>query len=156
MAREDGNMTGSAGVMFVYAELLKHRIEASITLRNATQIDLIAYNPRTVQTFTIQVKTLRDKNYFPIREIKAEHMYIFVILHEPGETTQYFIAPGKRLLSDPEKYAYLDPGPAGFHGIGWKQLTEFKDRWDFFERRPLKQRPVPLAQPPAPLTAGGA
>ena len=74
--RVDGNMTGLAGELFVAAELLKRGLQTSITFGNAKQIDLFAHNPHTGQNFTIQVKALRAKNYFPIRVIRPEHIYV--------------------------------------------------------------------------------
>ena len=63
-------MTGLAGELFVAAELLKRGLQASVTFGNAKQIDLLAYNPATRKKFSIQVKSLRVKYYFPMR--KAE------------------------------------------------------------------------------------
>lgn len=63
----DKNMTGLAGELFVAAELLKRGLQTSITFGNAKQIDLLAHNHHTGEYFTIQVKALRVKGYFPIR-----------------------------------------------------------------------------------------
>ena len=128
----DRGMTGLSGELFVAAELLKRGLQTSITFGNAKQIDLLAHNPRTGQTFTIQVKSLRYKNYFPIREISAIHTYVFVILNEPGKAVQYFIASGKHLSSDPVKYAYKDP--KGFHALDPNSLIELENNWEVFER----------------------
>jgi hypothetical protein len=113
--RVDGNMTGLAGELFVAAELLKRGIQTSITFGNAKQIDLFAHNPHTGENFTIQVKALRAKNYFPIREIRPEHIYVFVVLNQPGKAVQYFIVSGKRLLDEPERFAYEDPKFSALH-----------------------------------------
>jgi len=127
-------MTGLAGELFVAAELLKRGLQTSITFGNAKQIDLLAHNPRTGHNFTIQVKSLRHKNYFPIREIEERHTYVFVILNEPGKAVQYFIASGKHLLSDSVKYAYLDP--KGFHALPAKSLIGLENNWEVFEGEP--------------------
>lgn len=139
VVKADRNMTGLAGELFVAAELLKRGLQTSITFGNAKQIDLLAHNPRTGHTFTIQVKSLRYKNYFPIREIKEQHTYVFVILNEPGKAVQYFIASGKHLRGDPVKYAYVDP-KAGFNGLYAKTILGLEDDWDVFEREPLDGR----------------
>jgi hypothetical protein len=63
------------------------------------------------------------KYYFPIRIIKPDHIYVFVVLNKPGEAVQYFIVPGKRLVDEPERFDYQDPK---FPGIYAKALSEFE------------------------------
>jgi hypothetical protein len=104
--REDGQITGLSGELFVAAELLKRRFQASVTFGNAKGIDLLAHNPVTNKTFAIQVKSLRKKNYFLIKHssIKIDHIYVFVILNGPKEPVQYFIVPGGFLKNEPERF----------------------------------------------------
>lgn len=127
--REDGQMTGLAGEFFVAAELLKRRIQASITLGNAKHVDLLAYNSETRRKFTVQVKSLRYKTYFPVRSIAADHIYVFVILNEPGKAVQYFIISGKAMLADPATFAYEDPM---FPGLYPKVLIPYENKWAIF------------------------
>jgi len=123
-ARVDGNMTGLAGELFVAAELLKRGLQTSITFGNAKQIDLFAHNPKTGHNFTIQVKSLRARNYFPIRVIHPEHTYVFVILNKPGQAVQYYIASGKRLA---------DQDLSGeFPAIYATVLAKFEGAWNTF------------------------
>jgi len=122
-------MTGLSGELFVAAELLKRGLQTSITFGNAKQIDLFAHNSHTGQNFTIQVKALRAKNYFPIRLIHPDHIYVFVVLNKPGEAVQYFIVPGKRFVDEPVRFAYQDPK---FPGIYAKVLAEFEGAWSTF------------------------
>ena len=68
--RVDGQVTGLAGELFAAAELLKRGLQTSVTFGNAKSIDLLAYNPKTERTFTVQVKALRKKTYFPISHLK--------------------------------------------------------------------------------------
>lgn len=63
--RADGQKSGMAGELFVAAELFKRELQVSITLGNAKSIDLFAVNNKG-SSFTIQVKTLRSRNYFLI------------------------------------------------------------------------------------------
>jgi hypothetical protein len=128
-ARVDGTMTGLSGELFVAAELLKRGLQASITFGNAKQIDLFAHNPHSGQSFSIQVKSLRAKNYFPIRTIRPEHVYVFVVLNKPGQAVQYFIVSGKRLLDEPERFDYKD---AKFPGLHANALAEFESAWNTF------------------------
>src|SRR5215469_9668536 len=127
--RRDGQMTGLAGELFVAAELLKRDLQTSLTFGNAKQIDLFAHNPRTGRMFAIQVKSLRYKNYFPIREIKPNLIYVFVILNDPGKAVQYFVVSGDMLLADPVKFAYQD---AKFSGLDAKALSDYENAWNIF------------------------
>jgi len=104
--RADGQISGLAGELFVAAELLKREIQTSITFGNSKAIDLLAYNPKTNKSFTIQVKALRKPNYFLIdkTKIKEDHSYVFVLLNAPGEHTRYFIVPGYDLVNSQEKF----------------------------------------------------
>jgi hypothetical protein len=61
--RADGQKSGLSGEFFVAAELLKRELQVSLTLGNAKSIDLFAINNKGTR-FTIQVKTLRARNYF--------------------------------------------------------------------------------------------
>ncbi len=126
--RVDGNMTGLAGELFVAAELLKRGLQTSITFGNAKQIDLFAHHPGTGQNFTIQVKALRAKNYFPIRVAHPDHIYVFVLLNKPGQAVQYYIVSGKLLLADPERFDLSGEFPA----LYWTVLTEFEGAWKTF------------------------
>jgi hypothetical protein len=128
-SRADGNMTGLAGELFVAAELLKRGLQTSITFGNTKRIDLFAHNSNTGEDFTIQVKTLRTKNFYPLHEIRPDHVYVFVLLNKPGDAVQYFIAHGKRLLAEPDRFSYKDPK---FSGIYWKTLAEFEGAWKTF------------------------
>ena len=96
--RADGQVTGLSGELFVAAELLKRGLQTSITFGNAKAIDLIAVNPKTKCTFTVQVKSVRRKNPWPISHAKIfrEHVYVFVLLNEPGEPVEYFVVPGSK------------------------------------------------------------
>lgn len=133
--RVDGQITGLAGELFVAAELLKRGLQTSITFGNAKVIDLIAFNPETERTFTIQVKAIRKKNVFPIahHKVSAAHVYVFVVLNQPGEAVQYFIVPGATLVNDPARFThwFLDPK---FPGFNWRVLQEqgFEGAWDIF------------------------
>ncbi|MDA2924831.1 hypothetical protein MYX65_09290 [Acidobacteria bacterium AH-259-L09] len=95
----DGQLTGLAGEFFVAAELLKCGLQTSITFGNAKAIDLFTLNPRTGTCFTVQVKALRSKNYFPIKpdRVAREHIYVFVLLNKPGEAVQTSLCPGRFL-----------------------------------------------------------
>lgn len=128
--RIDGQMTGLAGELFVAAELLKRGIQTSVTFGNAKSIDLLAYNPANGKTFTVQVKALRKKNYFLIdpSKIDKNHVYVFVLLNEPGTPAEYFIANGKQLAEERSRFD-LHPKLPGVHP---KKLEDLRDNWSVF------------------------
>lgn len=131
--RADGQITGLAGELFVAAELLKLGLQTSVTFGNAKSIDLLAYYPETKKNFTVQVKTVRTRNAFPISHdrIESNHAYVFVILNKPGMAVRYFIVPGVLLADEPERFTkwFLDPK---FPGIPPAALEPFEDAWDLF------------------------
>jgi len=134
MTRQDGQKTSLAGEFFVAAELLKRGLQTSLTLGNAKAIDLFAINDNGTQ-FTIQVKALRDRNYFPIdpKRIVSACVYVFVILNVPGVAPEFFIVPGDDLYSQPERFGkwFLDYDK--FPGIHPNELSEYRDNWQIFD-----------------------
>ena len=130
--RVDGQMTGLAGEFFVAAELLKRKLQVSVTFGNAKSIDLFALNENG-RTYTVQVKSVRTKNYFPIPRaaINPDQVYVFVILNQPGQPVDYFIALGKQLLEDEFTNRFLDDPKVP--GIRYKDLESFRDQWSVFE-----------------------
>ena len=134
-ARVDGQITGLAGEFFVAAELLKRGLQTSVTFGAAKAIDFLAYNSATGRTFTVQVKALRKKTYFPIshHKVQAEHIYVFVLLNKPGEAVQYFVVPGRALCEHPERFSkwFIDPKFPGIHPNTFRELG-FSDAWNLF------------------------
>ncbi len=133
--RVDGQVTGLSGELFVAAELLKRGLQTSVTFGNAKAIDLFAYDPHTKNTFNVQVKALRAKNFFLLSHKKVErtHIYVFVLLNKPGEAVQYYIVRGEDLHSEPEKFGkyFKDPKMPGIHP---KVLAELgcENAWNIF------------------------
>lgn len=135
-SRADGQVTGLAGELFVAAELLKRGLQTSVTFGNAKAIDLLAYNERTKRTFSVQVKSLREDNYFVLGhgDVKPQHVYVFVVLNKPGEPVDYFVVPGRVLHEQPKrfaKYFMIEKMP----GIHPKVLDAegFRDGWHVFD-----------------------
>ena len=130
----DRQMTGLAGEWFVAAELLKRGLQTSITFGNAKQIDLLAHNSQTGKNFSIQVKALRTTNYFDITpaNVRAQHVYVFVLLNNPGEAVQYFVVPGSVLAEQPERFGEVFQHPTR-PGIHPRSLAEFAENCTHFE-----------------------
>lgn len=103
-----------------------------MTFGNAKSIDLFALNENG-RTYTVQVKSVRTKNFFliPRASIKTDQVYAFVILNQPGQSVDYFIAWGAQLLENELTNRFLDI-PKG-SGIRYKDLESFRDKWSVFE-----------------------
>ena len=142
-ARPDGQMTGLAGELFVAAELLKRGLQASVTFGNAKAIDLLAHNPRTGRTFTVQVKALRKPNFFLLGHgsVNPWHIYVFVLLNEPDQAVKYYIVPGETLFAQPERFSryFVEQKMPGIHSRFLDGLSEFTDAWSTFEAPPQEQ-----------------
>jgi len=131
--RVDGQVTGLAGEFFVAGELLKRNLQTSVTFGNAKAIDIFAHNSDSGLTHTVQVKALHSKNDFPIKRssVNKNHMYVFVILNQPGAEVDYFVVPGSDLLSATDEIGkYLDDPK--FPGIYWKSLEPYRNKWEVF------------------------
>lgn len=131
--RADGQVTGLAGELFVAAELLKRNLQTSVTFGNAKSIDLLAYNSETEKSFTVQVKTVRKRNAFPISydAVKANHTYVFVILGRPEQAVRYFIVPGSALANEPDRFTKWFKDEK-FPGIPPAALEPFENQWEIF------------------------
>lgn len=132
--RADGQISGLAGELFVAAELLKRGLQTSVTFGNAKSIDLLAHCPQTGRVFIVQVKTVRSRNWFLLSRprIKADHVYVFVILNRPGAQVQYFVVPGVELLENHALFAkgLSDPKMPGIYPTA---LVQFENNWAVFE-----------------------
>ena len=137
--RVDGQMSGMAGEFLVAGKLFKRRMQVSVTMGNAKAIDLFVHNPRTDRTFNVQVKTLRQKNCFPMRRenLKPRHVYVFVILNRDDQDEQFFIVPGTTILNDINRFfgtSYAREEPSPFPAVNYGPLKEFEDNWELFEK----------------------
>jgi hypothetical protein len=97
----DYNITGASGEFFVAAELSRRGIIATLTIKNAPLIDVIATNLISGKTANIQVKTRSERNkqgwllnskVENISSIK-NHFYILVNLYNIDSLPEYYIIP---------------------------------------------------------------
>ncbi|MGO9466142.1 MAG: hypothetical protein ACLQIB_02695 [Isosphaeraceae bacterium] len=81
------SLSGAAGAYFVAAELSRRGYIATLTMRNARGIDLLAVNLSATRSVSIQVKTNQDSAKAWILDHKAETLvadnlfYVFVNLN---------------------------------------------------------------------------
>lgn len=137
--RVDGQLSAMAGEFLTVGKLFKRGYQASITFGNAKAVDVFAYNAETNRSFNIQVKTLRQKNCFPIRRecIKRDHVYVFIVLHGWDKPEEFFIVPGHKILRDIDHFfgtSYRDPEkPSSVPAINYGPLAPFRDNWQVFD-----------------------
>jgi hypothetical protein len=134
-SRRDGQKSGLAGELFVAAELLKREYQVSLTLGNAKSVDLFVQKHAKSPAVTVQVKTLRSSNCYLIgvRDVNPEQIYVFVLLHKPGEPVEYFILHGQHMIDHPQELWGEDGGVSAFAGITMGRIRPFKDKWEVFE-----------------------
>ncbi|MCJ7693467.1 MAG: hypothetical protein MUO22_08645 [Sedimentisphaerales bacterium] len=134
--RADSQLSGMAGEFLVAGKLFKRGLQVSITMGNAKSIDLFVHNPKTDHTFNVQVKTLKSKNYFPIRKenIKANDIYVFVILNRDEQDESFFILKGQTILNNIDHFFGSSYKKAkSFPAINYGPLKEHKDNWAVFD-----------------------
>lgn len=133
--RRDSQVSGLAGELFVAAELLKRGLQTSVTFGNAKGVDLFSRHPGTKDTFAVQVKALRESNYFLLSpgKVDRDQVYVFVLLGKPGQAVRYFVVPGQVLADDPARFGkgFADPK---LPGILPKTLAAegFEEAWAVF------------------------
>jgi hypothetical protein len=138
-------LAGVAGEYFVAAELSRRGYIASISLRNARGIDILATNAEANRSVTIQCKTSQVLRTSWMLNDKCEsfmsenHFYVFVVLGGPLERPRYHIVPSAIVA----KYVYeshrswlkttgvrgqprVDTPMRNFHD----NTNEYLERWD--------------------------
>ena len=137
--RIDPQVTAMAGEFLTAGKLFKKGYQVSVTLGNTKAIDIFIFNPATKKKFSVQVKTQRRKNNFPIKKesIKREHIYIFVRLNRFEDSEEFFIVPGREILKDINRFfgsSYIDPEkPSKMPAINYGPLDSYRDNWAVFD-----------------------
>lgn len=132
------NITGMAGEFLTIGKLFKRRYQASVTLGNAKAVDVLVYNPENNKTFAVQVKTLRRKNCFFMKKdnLKADHIYVFVLLNDFEQPEEYFILAGREIAQDIDKFFGFgkpcDPNKPSKY-IDFNPLKPYRDNWKVFD-----------------------
>lgn len=127
-------LTGTAGVYLVAAELSKHGFVASVTSRMQGVLTF-SWRTSTASACSVQVKTNKSTFGFWLMgknakvTVSPSHFYVFVNLKK--DVTEYFVVPSQVVA---EKL-YVDPAPKGgwdCDSCSYKDAKEFQDRWDLF------------------------
>ncbi len=142
--RINAQMTGMQGVFLVAAELTKHALIASPTSRSSFGADILATDAKCVQAWSVQVKTNAGKASFWLlnkhssKTKSATHIYVLVNLNQKDRQAvrepEFYIVPSRVLAK--RMYATPPRGSSGavFYAISKKNVAEFKDKWDVFEK----------------------
>lgn len=94
-------LVGIAGEYFVAAELSRRGYIASVSLRNARGIDILATNQDASHCVTIQCKTSQVRRRVWILNEKSErfvsktHFYVFVAFGRVSERPSYHVVPSR-------------------------------------------------------------
>lgn len=136
----DQQLTGMAGEFLTVGKLFKRGYQASVTFGNAKAIDVLVYNPENDKSYIVQVKTLRHKNCFLIKKenLKFDHIYVFIVLHDFEQPEDYFIITGQEILQDVDKFfgaSYRNrEKPSNMPAINYGPLIPYKDNWLVFDK----------------------
>jgi hypothetical protein len=98
-------LSGAAGEFFVCAELTIRGYLASLTLKNAEGIDILATKPNSGRAISIQVKTIQGADRHWVMHEKHEQIakpdlfYIFVRLIQIGQRPAFHVVPSSEVAS---------------------------------------------------------
>lgn len=140
MKNQDQQLTGMAGEFLTVGKLFKRGYQASVTFGNAKAIDVLVYNPKNDKSYIVQVKSLRQKNCFPMKKenLKPDHIYVFILLHDFEQPEEYFIVPGRDMLQDIDKFfgaSYRNPDkPSTMPAVNYGPIVPYKDNWQLFDK----------------------
>lgn len=99
-------LSGAAGQYFVAAELSRRGLIATVTLRNARGVDVLASNASATRTIGVQVKTNQFSKRKWLLHSSAESLkspdlfYIFVNLNGLNGTPTYHIVESSNVAAD--------------------------------------------------------
>jgi len=131
------SQTMLAGEFLTLGQLIKRGYLASVTLGNAKYIDILVHNLQTGRNYNVQVKAVRKRNAFPIKQqlVKPDHVYVFVTLNKKDEAEQFYIVRGDKLLSDVNHFwgsGYINnqTRPA----VNYGPLKPYLANWNEFEK----------------------
>jgi hypothetical protein len=142
--------TGTAGEYFVAAELSLRGWLATVTIKNAPGIDVLAKHPKSGQTASIQVKTTSKPSGRFILSAKDEELargedewYVFVALKPLGERADFYVVPRNVVAgfvycayrewhSQPDRYGNLRRHVTT-RDMQAAQLGRYQEEWSLLE-----------------------
>jgi hypothetical protein len=145
--RSDGQISALAGEFLTAGMLLKHGLQASITIGNAKAVDILAFNPETLRSFTVEVKTTRAPTFWLLRhdKVQRDRIYVFVTLGKLQESPRFYVVPGKNLADDPTAFGKWFTHQSWAAGIYPTAVTAYENRWEVF-KEPAAGAPDPESE----------
>ena len=85
--------------------------------------------------FSVQVKALRSKNYFPLdpNRISDKCIYVFVVLNKLGVAPEFYIVPRADFHTKPDTFGKWFHGYKKFPGVHPNDLAGYRDHWEVFD-----------------------
>lgn len=106
--KRTGNQTQWAGQFGVAHELARRGYLVSFTLGNAPIVDLLCKSPKGFE-FSLQVKSLKSKGYFPYQksllEVDPNLYFVFVLI--PPITQKTHVLPAEYYILNNEQFHTL-------------------------------------------------
>ena len=99
--------SGLASEFYVTYQLYRRGYVAVVTYGNAKALDLLAANPEDNRTATLEVKSLKNKTNWPIRErsvvVAKNHFYVLVGYEDrwdrPDASPRVWVIPSAKIRS---------------------------------------------------------
>lgn len=145
------NIIGAAGEYFVAAELSRHGVVATITLKNTPNIDIIASTVDGNKSVNIQVKTKMNPFGWRLTEkmekkIKRSNFFIIFVDLSKSKKVDFYVMPknifAEAITKDHKKWL-ATPGRKGrphvdnpirsFDPPRFPQLEEYKNNWEILK-----------------------
>jgi len=136
--RRSVHRTQWAAQFAVASELCKQGYEVAFTMGNHPSVDLMVTSPNGVP-FGIDVKGLYRRNFWVVKPkpLKSNLFYVFAFVPD-GAANQFFVLSQAEVNDEVAKQderarqAALAKGKAGaaaFPCIGWREASNYRDRW---------------------------
>jgi hypothetical protein len=128
-----GQATNLASEFFVASQLIRLGCTVTITLGHTKEIDLLVERPDG-ETFTVDVKGLRNKTEWPLqpKRQRQDHFYVLVsYLNKFGDVDvqpEVYIVPSLGV----ESLLSIWGGEASMRGMSYKRMKEetaYQDAW---------------------------
>lgn len=133
MSNGGRHQTQWAAQFAVASELCKRGCDVGFTMGHSTPLaDLFVLSPDKKTTFLIDVKGLKTRNFWQIRQKEQTENLFYVLAYVPtGSTNRFFIFSQKQLTETMYRYetsgVKYDPR---FSGINWGMALSQENLWE--------------------------
>ena len=124
-----------AAQFYVAAELTRRGYLVALTLGNAPKTDLMVESPGGSR-FAVDVKGLRERNWWIVRHPREDVFYVFVHVPEnPEEPPRFCVMTGSEVREEVERYLEEARSRGKViketdYGLTWKTPFKHENRWD--------------------------